>query len=280
MTCTKGHGNAPDGDWNGDASTAGIDVVPRELDVLHQIRAFEYARVVRAFPPGAKVLELGGGTGYQAALLARDGYEVVSVDVPGSCYEGRQVFPVLAFDGRNLPFADASFDLVYSSNVLEHVMDLSALLAETRRVLKPGGCCLHVLPTASWRLWTNLTHYGPFARELAARLRACLPAGASRAAWKGARRHWLGALRYCRQNALAPRHGEFGTSLSELRTFGQRAWLSRFREEGFLVDWSEPLGLFYSGHLLCADRLGIERRVRLAGVLGSSCRLYKIRPAT
>ena len=41
--------------------------------------------------------------------------------------------------GEALPFSDRTFDLVYCCDVLEHVSDLDAVIAETARVLKPGG---------------------------------------------------------------------------------------------------------------------------------------------
>ena len=68
-------------------------------------------------------------------------------------------FPIKDYDGRTIPLPDASVDVVFSSNVLEHVPDLSRMHAEIRRVLAPGGICIHVVPTHTWRLWTTLTSY-------------------------------------------------------------------------------------------------------------------------
>jgi SAM-dependent methyltransferase len=54
-------------------------------------------------------------------------------------------------DGR-IPFPPESFDLVVSNQVLEHVEDLSAVLAEIHRVLKPGGTVLSLFPDRGvWR---------------------------------------------------------------------------------------------------------------------------------
>jgi len=46
---------------------------------------------------------------------------------------------VRTYDGRHLPFEPATFDIVFSNAVLEHVMDLPNLAKETARVLRPGG---------------------------------------------------------------------------------------------------------------------------------------------
>jgi len=46
-----------------------------------------------------------------------------------------------------IPFEDSAFDFVFSNSVLEHVQDLSGALTEIRRVLRPGGVSLHLLPS-------------------------------------------------------------------------------------------------------------------------------------
>jgi SAM-dependent methyltransferase len=45
-----------------------------------------------------------------------------------------------------LPFDDNTFDLIISEQVLEHVMDQVGLLRELHRVMRPGGCAVHVFP--------------------------------------------------------------------------------------------------------------------------------------
>lgn len=98
-----------------------------------------------------RALDLGAGTGRAARALARRyrAARIVEADLaPDMLRHGRDRLrwfsrrrPVCA-DAERLPFADASFDLVFSSLMLQWCDDLRAVLAETRRVLAPGGLFL------------------------------------------------------------------------------------------------------------------------------------------
>ncbi|MEP4378590.1 MAG: methyltransferase domain-containing protein [Alphaproteobacteria bacterium] len=100
------------------------------------------------FPAGARVLDIGCGTGPQSRMIAAiPGVgEVVGVDQLEPFLErGRELaaeLPNVSFeqaDARELPFGDADFDVVVLHTLLTHVPGPEAVLAEVRRVLKPGG---------------------------------------------------------------------------------------------------------------------------------------------
>lgn len=98
-----------------------------------------------------RLLDWGCGLGQMSYLLARRGFDVVSYDIAVTADQ----LPRLPITGKvdvvrgthptNLPFNDASFDIVLSCGVLEHVDEYTEpgnerrALAEIRRVLKPGG---------------------------------------------------------------------------------------------------------------------------------------------
>src|SRR4051812_48480010 len=102
---------------------------------LDSLRAAELKLVLSLFPPkGARVLEIGAGRGHQAALLRQSGFDVEAIELKDSPYQER-LFPVANYDGSTIPFADRSFDVVYSSNVLEHIPHLDRIHSEILRVL-------------------------------------------------------------------------------------------------------------------------------------------------
>ena len=101
---------------------------------------------------GDRALDLGCGAGDFTAALARAGAEAVGVDVAEAALERARSrhpeveFRLVPFDGP-LPFEDGSFDLVWSSEVIEHVADTARWLSEVRRVLVPGGRLLLTTPS-------------------------------------------------------------------------------------------------------------------------------------
>lgn len=248
------------------------------VEFLHVIREFEYKKIIDRFNPGARVLEIGGGTGYQAKRLTEDGYSVESIDIPDSNYAGQHEFPVQPYDGRNIPFPDGSFDIVFSSNVLEHVSGLSYLQTEIKRVLRPGGVCVHLMPTGAWRFWTNVAHYVELMQRLAGLAPRLIPNGFS----KHALRDSLSVLRLmagtAKHYAIVPRHGETGNALTEIFTFSAQYWKKQFVKASFKIDEATPSGIFYTGHMVLGPKLSISSRQKLAKWLGSACVIYVVRP--
>ncbi len=152
--------------------------------------------------PGDLVLDVGAGFGRHCFEVARRGGRVVALDyaadevvgtratlgamvdageIPLSNYVG-----VLRGDGTTLPFADDTFDIVITSEVLEHIQNDVGAITEMLRVLKPGGRFAGTVPTwfpekINWMLSDE--YYAPKSvgghvriyteTELKAKLRAC-----------------------------------------------------------------------------------------------------------
>lgn len=247
------------------------------VEFLHVIREFEYQRILEQLPENARILEVGGGTGYQALRLQQAGFNVVSIDLAGSIYSDKLEFPVQPYDGRNFPFEDSSFDVVFSSNVLEHVPDLPHLHSESIRVLKPGGFCLHVMPTGAWRLWTNIAHYVELLQRLISASPRLIPKGFNNAAYSAVGYAAADMANTIRHYRSVPRHGEVGNAFSEIFTFSVRHWLKHFRSHGLVVERHAPLRLFYTGHMVFGARIPVKLRAPLSRLLGSACYAFRIR---
>jgi 2-polyprenyl-3-methyl-5-hydroxy-6-metoxy-1,4-benzoquinol methylase len=128
------------------------------FNFLQEIRKFELQRAIAHIPPGSHLLELGAGAGWQSKWLSEAGFTVSAIDLANTNYLTHQEYPVVVYDGVHIPFPDAHFDFVFSSNVMEHVLDLTTMHSEVYRVLKPDGIAFHILPSTAWRFWTSVTH--------------------------------------------------------------------------------------------------------------------------
>lgn len=112
--------------------------------------------------PGSLVLDAGAGFGRHAFEFARRGHRVVALDyavgevdatrdtltamVEAGEVEEKSHVGVLRGDATALPFADGCFDVVITSEVLEHIADDIGALAELTRVLRTGGVLAATVP--------------------------------------------------------------------------------------------------------------------------------------
>ncbi len=102
----------------------------------------------------ALMLDVGGGPGFfrDAFEAAGATYFALDADVGELSGRGEVGRRTVIGDGMHLPFADGSFDICYSSNVLEHVSDPWRMAAEMVRVTRPGGT-VFLSYTVWWGPW-------------------------------------------------------------------------------------------------------------------------------
>ena len=121
---------------------------PREVDrLVRQARTLApWTLAGVAFPEGSRVLEVGCGVGAELALLSerQPSLKLLGADLAASQLAAARAalgprVPLLQARGERLPFPDHSLDGIFTCWLLEHVPDPAAVVAECRRVLKPGA---------------------------------------------------------------------------------------------------------------------------------------------
>lgn len=116
----------------------------------------------------ARVLVDGAGVGMYSRHLEAAGAQVVSIDIdlPSMIEAHKHTRYCLVAAGEHLPFPSSTFDTILSHEVLEHVQDDAATVAEIARVLKPGGRAILFVPNRRYffethgHYWKGRYHFG------------------------------------------------------------------------------------------------------------------------
>jgi len=137
-------------DYYEDYWSDGVDV--SDHDVTTPARMKQMLATMEAYCRwGDRILDLGCGAGRFTAALHRHGYDALGLDIAeGAIGAARQRYPDVRFDVLRpdgaIPAEDHSFAAVWSTEVIEHVLDVSRFLSEIRRVLRPGGIVVLTTP--------------------------------------------------------------------------------------------------------------------------------------
>jgi len=131
-------------------------------DMLGPARTLRAHEVLSRYmdPAGKRILEIGSGYGITLISWTKNlGLDVTGTEPEGEGFSdtieisrhlcqinGVPPDRIVVAEGEALPFSDASFDIIYSSNVIEHCNDPAKILAEAIRVLKPGGILHFEMP--------------------------------------------------------------------------------------------------------------------------------------
>lgn len=135
------------------------DKPPLPVEVVKQSMRLEAIVTALESVSYASALVIGCGQGDEIGLLRG---QITAFDLSHHAVShARSIFPAahyLQADGMRLPFADGSFDLVLTSEVLEHILEPENMLLEICRVLKPGGRC--IITTPNWQSFFGLARWG------------------------------------------------------------------------------------------------------------------------
>jgi demethylmenaquinone methyltransferase/2-methoxy-6-polyprenyl-1,4-benzoquinol methylase len=124
-----------------------FDAIAPRYDLVNRLMTFGLDQRWRrdtvaalALPSGSLLLDVACGTGDLSRLARRRGYRVVGADLSrGMLTANHTGAPLLQADCSRLPFADGAFDGLVCGYALRNFSDLAGALAETARVLRPGG---------------------------------------------------------------------------------------------------------------------------------------------
>lgn len=121
---------------------------------LSVLRGKEVALYQQFSPLKHPVLDVGCGDGFFAQTTFGKGTIDVGLDMGDSRIGEANVSgaykKLVTYDGYTIPFPDESFQTVVINSVLEHVDDVSRVMSEVRRVLRPGGVCITTVMAAPW----------------------------------------------------------------------------------------------------------------------------------
>lgn len=252
---------------------------------LQSIRLLELEHVlseIKREKPGINsVLEIGAGTGWQAKRLTEHGHSVEAIDINTSKYSKDKIWPITVYDGKRIPFPDSCFDIVFSSNVLEHIRHVISFQNEIKRVLKTDGVAIHVLPSGTWRFWTNVAHYPYIFKtmiDIIAKRIAPLNGNSNELESVVDRKiENLSSTELLKQTLFPSRHGEIGNPIMEIYYFSKYRWKDVFLKTGWKIEKILKNRLFYTGYVIFGSVLSLKLRKNLSCVLGSSCHVFVLK---
>lgn len=131
-------------EWSKRGHSTGISHHPELLEMQYGLLT-KYASV-----KGKDLLELGPGKTLEIVLKARqNGAASISIVDIEKYLTDQQIedsgIDYRIYDGRHIPFADESFDLIWSSDVYEHLRFPKITVEETYRLLRPNGIAVHLI---------------------------------------------------------------------------------------------------------------------------------------
>ena len=205
---------------------------PTWADHLEVVREREFGAFLDAVGDSRfkLALEIGAGQGAQSELLAPLCDELICTDISRKRWDDSNrdaTIPAnvshVIMDGADLSrFQDNMFDLVFSSNALEHIEDVDRCIQETYRVLKPSGIAVHYMPGRHWKFFNALYRISRLSRPLI--------------------------------------HGVARTNWEEFILFGKNVWVDRFSRAGFTVDRIVSMPFYFGVVLRGPGRAGYGAR--------------------
>ena len=156
------------GSWTYDLIAQEFDSIMNHYDLERRLQVVFGQLLADVNLKGSRLLDAGCGTGSFSVQAARLGANVISLDVGKNLLKETRrkgIAAVVAADAARMPIRDRSFDIVVSSECIEHTLSPPDTMRELIRVLRPGGWLVVTCPNAVWR-WSctiaNAFHLRPY----------------------------------------------------------------------------------------------------------------------
>lgn len=216
---------------------------------LHAIRKREIDLVFSLLPQThfTSGLEIGAGDGFQTTLLALHTDKLISSDlnfkrikeslkVPGVVYQ------TIDADSIKEVFKPDTFDLIFSSNVLEHMRDPYKFLAATQPMLIDNGYAMHIVPNRYMKIFYLVLYYPHMALLVLDRILGKLK---GKPFFRGTDVNFENNINVIIQPRKIPNrlrkflfpspHGNFSNHREEFVAFGKKSWERQFIESGYSI---------------------------------------------
>lgn len=211
------------------------------------------------------VLEIGAGDGFQSEIIHYYAKKIVSTEynverfLTLNAKNDNSMYKIVC-DAENLPFKDKFFDMVFSSNVLEHIKDRKSCMNEINRVLKKDGLMIHVMPNRLMKFFNFFLYYLFGLYLLINKKRRIIlfnkiKENTTRDNIKSKDKIFLAKL-------LPPIHGEYNSHIEEFVYYGKKRWIEFFNKQGYQVQRVEKLSISST------YRFGFDRLRKLGLKLG------------
>ncbi|MBI1833800.1 MAG: class I SAM-dependent methyltransferase [Candidatus Andersenbacteria bacterium] len=105
---------------------------------------------------GRRALDLGCGDGFWSRKLKGHNWQVTSADG----YDFRSPDTIEVDAEKPFPFSNQEFDLIWSSEVIEHIRNVDQFVSEMRRIIKPDGRIIVTTPNSHFWLYRLLLPFG------------------------------------------------------------------------------------------------------------------------
>jgi len=208
---------------------------------LHHARTKEVQQIFSKVPDGhfQTGLELGSGDGFQSQLLTK-----YIVDFTSSEFNGddlvqsnpRTTYMEVDAEQVDAYFKSGTFDIIYSSNLLEHLPNSMSALKRMRRVMAKGGIGIHVMPSPTWKISKLTVHFPVLAVRVIRKMMglSSKPAGPINPRDNNPKFE-RSARKTDFSRHLPQVHGVSSGNIAEIFAFRRLRWQAEFEESGYEI---------------------------------------------